>query len=309
MKSAGTSRPVQYTHESTGITGYSLSPDRATIVYTVFLEDGGTAILAMDADGNNQRRLLDCPQSECNSPRWYPDGKKLAYERLDDAREVLVPRFSIWWLDIESGETSPMFQDLALASYAPEFSPDGRWLSYISTADNTLIIYGLMTGESRSVALGSQSVLPGSWSPQSDMVMFSSLVEGEGLQMKMYALDSGLITTLGGPEGARDYSAAWAPDGEWIAIDRNVPLSGGVNSSQVWLVRPDGTQAHAILQEPEASYSSLVWSTDGRHLLYARYVLDVGAATPAGFDIYWTDVESGRSELLVEGGDMPTLLP
>ena len=75
-------------------------------------------------------------------PSWYPDGKKLAYERLDDATEALVPRFSIWWLDLESGDTQPMFQDRALASYAPQFSPDGKWLSYIASAENTLVLFG-----------------------------------------------------------------------------------------------------------------------------------------------------------------------
>jgi ABC-type nickel/cobalt efflux system permease component RcnA/Tol biopolymer transport system component len=308
MKAPGNRQPIQYTEEASGITGYEVSPDGKTIVYTTFQKAGGTALWAIDAEGKNRRLVLDCPRSECNSPRWYPDGKRLAYERLDDASEVLVPRFSIWWLDFENGETHPMFQDSALASYAPQFSPDGKWLSYISSADNTLIIFDLLTGESRSVPLGAQAVLPGSWGPESDAVLFGSQAEGERLQIKTYWLDSEKITGLEGPPGATDYASAWSPDGEWIAIDRSVPLGAGINSNQVWLVRPDGTDARAILQEPEASYSSLLWSADGRHLLYARYLLDIDAATPGRFDIYRTDVESGESELLVEGGDMPTLL-
>lgn len=70
-----------------------------------------------------------------------------------------------------------------------------------------------------------------------------------------------------------------------------------------------GRQAHAVLQERGASYSSLVWSPDSRQLLYTRYVLDPEAATPGRFDIYRTDVESGKTHLVVEGGDMPALLP
>ena len=65
--------PVQYTAEPSGITGYSISPDGKTILYTLFEADGGTAIWALNSDGTGRRLILDCPQSECNSPRWYPD--------------------------------------------------------------------------------------------------------------------------------------------------------------------------------------------------------------------------------------------
>jgi Tol biopolymer transport system component len=142
------------------VTGYSVSPDYKTILYTLFNPEGGTAIWALNTDGTSRRLVLDCPVSECNSPHWYPDGQKLAYERLDDATEATVPRFSIWWLDLTSGDTQPVFQDQTFASYAPQFSPDGQWLSYIATADNTLMIFNLEDGRSLSVPLGLQSALP-----------------------------------------------------------------------------------------------------------------------------------------------------
>jgi Tol biopolymer transport system component len=116
-----------------------------------------TAIRAINADGGDPRLVLDCPASECNSPRWYPDGTRIAYERLDDATEALVPRFSIWWLDLASSETRPLFQDATFASYSPQFSPDGAWLSYISSADNTLILFNLENSSTVSLPLGPQA--------------------------------------------------------------------------------------------------------------------------------------------------------
>ena len=306
--SGGEARP--YTFEETGITGYSVSPDGSTILYTLFKVDGGTAIRAINADGSDRRLVLDCPASECNSPRWYPDGTRLAYERLDDATEALVPRFSVWWLDLASSETRPLFQDATFASYSPQFSPDGAWLSYISSADNTLILFNLEDSSTISLPLGLQASLPAAWSPDSQHVLFGSQAdESASLRARTYSLASAEITDLGGPEGASDYSAAWSPDGGWIAIDRNVPVTPGQFGNQVWLVRPDGAEAHVLLQEPGAAYSSLAWSPDGRHLLYARYVLDLTSPTPGRFDIYMTDVETGESQVLVEGGDMPALLP
>ena len=69
------------------MTGYSISPDQKTILYTVFKNEGGTSIWAINADGTQNHLVLDCPQAECNSPEWYPDGRKIAYERLDDTAE------------------------------------------------------------------------------------------------------------------------------------------------------------------------------------------------------------------------------
>jgi Tol biopolymer transport system component len=122
-------------------------------------------------------------------------------------------------------------------------------------------------------------------------------------------LATGQTTDLGGPSGATDYAAAWSPDGNWIAVDRNIRTDASQASNQVWLVRPDGTHAHVALMEQGASYSSLNWSPDGRYLLYARYTLDPSAQKPGRFDVYVTDIRAGASRILVAGGDLPTFLP
>jgi TolB protein len=301
---------TQLTHEPTGITGYSLSPDYQTILYTLFGPEGGTSIWSLKVDGAERRRVLDCPRSECNAPHWYPDGQRLAYERLDEPTDAQVPRFSIWWLDLRTGATLPVFQDDSFASYAPQFSPDGEYLAYVSGADNTLVLFNLKDGSSRSIPRRLQAALPPSWSPDSSAVLYGSQgSDGDPLRAKLYVLATGESLDLGGSRDATDYSAVWSPSGAWIAINRNIRLGASINSNQVWLVRPDGTDARAFLQEPGASYSSISWSPDGSYILYSRYVLDLTASTPGRFDIYMTDAESGESELLVEGGDMPTLLP
>jgi Tol biopolymer transport system component len=238
----------------------------------------------------------------------------VAYERLENTPDsTTIPRFSIWWLDVATGKTQPVFQDPYFPSAAPQFSPDGQWLSYISAASNTLAVYNLHDAHTLSVPLGSQAAIPETWSPAGDALLFGDRADsGEPppLHVKTYALASGHITDLGGKQGETDFSAAWSPDGKWIAINRNVPSSDPSGSSnQVWLVKPDGTQAHVLLNEEGSSYSGLSWSADGRFLLYSRYTLDYSAQRTGHFDVLSTNVDTGQSTVLAPGGDLATFLP
>ncbi len=310
MHPLGGGSPVQYTSAAGGITDYSVSPDRRLIAFTLFDGAGGSAIWAVQADGTHAHLLLACPQAECDAPRWYPDDQRLIYERLDESSSVTVPRFSVWWLDASTGSSRPVFQDQEFPSYAPAFSPDGTSLAYISTADNLLVIYNLEGGGSRSLPLGTQSVLLPIWSPHGEAVLFGSQSQDSSpVQLKLYDVASGGVTDLGAPAGATDVSAAWSPDGAWIAIDRTLPLATGQVSNQVWLVKPDGTAAHVLLAEAGASYSGLTWSPDGRDLIYSRYALPDPTDVRGRFDTYMTDVQAGTSQLLVAGADVPALLP
>jgi Tol biopolymer transport system component len=94
-----------------------------------------------------------------------------------------------------SGETRPLFQDAAFASYSPQFSPDGAWVSYISSADNTLILFNLEDSSTISLPLGMQASLPAAWSPDSQQVLFGSQAdESASLRAHTYSLASAEIT-------------------------------------------------------------------------------------------------------------------
>jgi nickel/cobalt exporter len=304
---------IQYTQEPSGIVSYSLSPDHQTILYTVFESDNSTSIWAINSDGSQNRLVLKCPQTECGSLQWYPDSQRVVYERLEDAQNSALARFSIWWLNVSTGDTQPVFRDQTFPGIAAKFSPDGQWLSYISPATNTLTLYRLKDGHTISLPLNSQQMIPESWSPASDSLIFgapASSQDGAPIHVQRYVLDSGTTIDLGG-NGASDYSASWSPDGNWIAVDRDVPSSDGSAppGNQVWLVKADGSDAHALLTEPGASYSDITWSPDGKSIIYSRYSLQNTANSIGQFDIYQTDIQTGGSTKLVSGGDYPTLLP
>jgi len=301
--------PKQFTNESSGIAGYLVSPDGKTILYTSFKVDGSSSISAINTDGSQPHWILNCPTSQCGDPQWYPDGQRIVYQRLDYAGDSALSKFSIWWLDIQTGKTDPVFQDQTFPSSAPAFSADGQWLSFISPANNTIQIYHLRDARNISISIGYQGLMPEVWSPTSDSILFWDAISpqaGSSIHVKRYILNTGQKIDLGGTQDQTDYSASWSPDGQWIAIDRNISTSDSTKKGdRVWLVHPDGTQSHVILDEPDVSYTDLKWSPDGKYLAYTRYSYDnIGHS-----DVYMINIQTGQTTMLAAGGFIPTLLP
>ena len=292
--------PVQYTQEDAGVSSFSISPDGQTILYATMRTDGGTAIWSIDRDGTNPHIVIECPTAHCASPVWSPDGQKIIYERSEYFQ-------SLWWLDVKSGETKSVFSDPGFPGYAPAFSSDGRWLSYISPTKNAIEGFSLVDGQSFSIR--NLSGIPEQWSPVDDSLLYWDLVSSTPqtvLSLKRYDPATGKIIDLSGTDGSQDYPAAWSSDGQWIAVVRvtlNADLSS--TSSQIWLVKPDGSQAHVIVNVDGMSYTHMGWTPDSQKLVYSRYANnDVWSES-----IWLADVRTGQETKLISSGSMPAIIP
>jgi TolB protein len=74
----------------------------------------------------------------------------------------------------------------------------------------------------------------------------------------------------------------------------------------IWLMRPDGTDAHAITEDPDVLHGMPIWSPDGRYLLFQRYSLSEPLSYPS---IWILEAESGDLRKVVEAGYLPGWLP
>jgi ABC-type nickel/cobalt efflux system permease component RcnA/Tol biopolymer transport system component len=300
--------PVVLTQEPAGVQGYSISPDGKTIFYSVLQMNGASSIWSINLDGSQKRLVLDCPQAQCDLPVWYPDGGNVVYERHDYSQSTPSPMFTIWWLDLATGETKPVFQDQAFPAVAPAFSPDGQWLSFVSPATNTIQVYNLLQGKTISIPLSNQSYADELWSPVGDSILYWDPATSQldsAVHVKRYLLASGQKTDLGGSPQQADYLTAWSPDGQWIAIIRDGPNTGSPNiEEQIWLERPDGSQGHALLDD-QGSYSDLSWSPDGDYLVYNR----VAPQGNGNAEIWLADIRSGQLTKILVGGVTPALVP
>jgi acylaminoacyl-peptidase len=104
-----------------------ISPDGNHIVYArnfmdIMKDRGRSNLWILDADGSDHRPLTSGNQND-SSPRWSPDGKRLAYVSSTDGSAQIYCR----WMD--TGQTAKLTQ-LTSTPRGLTWSPDGSHLAF-----------------------------------------------------------------------------------------------------------------------------------------------------------------------------------
>ncbi len=301
--------PIALTAEPLGVRDYALAPDYRTLVYSVPREDGGSDLIAIGTDGQGRRVLLNCGGAACSGPVWSPDGRQVIFERLEMAGPAASQgNTTLWWLDVRSGENGPVFRDTQIPGYSPRWSPDGRWLSYVSPNSSGVQIYNLEGGTSLTIA--SQMGGPVIWAPGSESLLLLDVrfdKERYITRLLRYNVSEGTIIPLRQDPDIEDRTASWSPDGEQLAVVRALLTPGGSSrGDQLWLMRPDGSDARPLTSEEGIIHGTPIWSPDGRYLLYHRYVLAEQWAQPT---LMVMDLTTGEENILIKPGYWPAWLP
>ena len=109
------------------------SPDGSRIAYVAPGEAGkGLDIWVMDADGSNQQNITNHAGDEFD-PVWMPDGSMIAFtHHLRDAGNT--PIYALTWIKPEGTMRERLSVDFI--EWDPTFSPDGKWMLYVITAQS-----------------------------------------------------------------------------------------------------------------------------------------------------------------------------
>ena len=143
----------------------------------------------------------------------------------------------------------------------------------------------------------------GSWggdlSPDGDEVVFIS--DRSGLPRAWVASTIGTATPRLLPTG-RDHveAVAWSPDGEWIAV-LGAP-GGETTRTRVWVVRPDGTDAHRVAGVRSGTANFGPWLRTG-----AVLPLSTGGRRPEETNSTLLDVHTGITRRLGYGAPFTVL--
>jgi Tol biopolymer transport system component len=275
--------------------------------------DGGSDLWLVNAREGNPRELLNCADSACGGAVWSPDGQRLVYERINPpSLDVTTGLPSLWWFELNTDETGPVFQDSRWPGFNPRWSPDGQWLSYVYPGSGKMELYNLADGRRNSIA--TQTGAPAVWSPSGEALLVANVWDaGQRSLIHLFRFDlaAETLTDLSeiskvGEGPVMDSTAAWSPDGAWLAVvRRRLTEAGATSGGRLWLMRPDGSAGRPLTEEADVIYSTPVWSPDGQYLLFHNYSLSEALITR----IYILDVATGELQQLVESGNRPVWLP
>lgn len=119
------------------------SPDGQYVVFGSYAD----GMFWSRADGAVQLQPLALPRTISYPMSFSPDGKRLAYEEFNNASSSTGGIMQIWTVPIEEngGQLQAgkpeQFLKTQFRDTAPAFSPDGRWIAYVSNASGVNQVY------------------------------------------------------------------------------------------------------------------------------------------------------------------------
>lgn len=241
-----------------------ISPDGSVVAYVVTEADipGKTyhsSIWLAASDGSWERRFTNSTAKD-TSPRWSPDGRRLAF--LSDRSSI--PQLYV--IPVNGGEPQ-MLTDLKYSVAEPAWSPDGTWIAVTSkVGPEGMVIRSEQTAQDRQRE-----------NEQSDVKVIRTLkykLDGEGFlgELKRHIF-------LVSPDGGRptqltdgdwdDTNPSWSPDSTRVAFASNRTEDREFSrKSDIWIASVADTST-ARVTGSDGQYVTPAFSPDGTLIAYA----------------------------------------
>jgi TolB protein len=252
----------------------------STQVTFVSTRSGNKEIWVMDYDGANQRQLTSL-RSIALTPRWSPDGSRIAFTCYPTSGTLLSAQICIYSLLTERLITWPRFRG---TNSSPSWSPDGAKIMFMSS------MYGnpeLFTADAdgshvqRITHSVGASTSP-SWNPKTGQQV--AFVSDRGGLPQLYTMDAlgGDVLKLPLPDMGYVIDPAWSPSGQLLAFSWRRPNG----NYDLYLMELASHQLVELTRDVGRNERPS-WAPDGRHIVFE--------STRTGTRQIWSMLADGTS--------------
>lgn len=281
-----------------GAAQFAVSREGAS-VYLPSVGWSARRLVVVDAESQTP---LAAPPHAYVTPRLSPDGKRVLVGVADRDE-------NLWSYDLSAGTLTQL--TFEAANRAPIWSPVGHRITFASNRNGALNLFALPAsgdGGTERITTSESLQLPGSWSPDGDVLAFMEQHPSTGRDIWLLRRNGDRAAFLN--SDADESAPRFSPDGRWIAY-----VSNESGQAEVYVRAMNARVSTRISSQ---GGTEPVWALDGRMLYYRSYgrllaaqmnggsplesrIATTIASEPGTFDAAGYDVMGGNRFLMVSG--------
>jgi tricorn protease-like protein/C-terminal processing protease CtpA/Prc len=158
-------------------------------------------------------------------------------------RAVVEARGDIYTVPSENGPVRHLTDTSGAAERTPAWSPDGKWIAYVSDEDGEYELYITQSdgkGETRQLTDGNKTYWMNIvWSPDSETI----LLVDKATNMYLVDVESGDKTSIGQDPWANQQGVSWSHDSRWLAYTKTGEDS---MTTSIWVYDTENDTHHQL---------------------------------------------------------------